>query len=86
MILPVNHVIEHQLLGFHPLNLCNNAMLSFLVRCAVNATPEKMPDAAVQLERFLCSIASNKKERKSVRAVIFEVSNQTYLFESGFPF
>lgn len=43
-----------------------------------------MADAAGELERFVYSIASNKKERKSVRAVIAEVINQTCLFESIF--
>lgn len=66
-------------------NHFNHASI-LLVRCAVNATPQKMSDAAVQLERFVCSIASNKKERKSVRAVIFEVINLTCLFESGFRY
>ncbi|XP_060761903.1 presequence protease, mitochondrial isoform X3 [Neoarius graeffei] len=42
------------------------------MRCAINTTPQKMADAAVELERFVCSISSNKKERKSVRAVIVE--------------
>ncbi|KAK3513785.1 hypothetical protein QTP70_028897 [Hemibagrus guttatus] len=42
------------------------------MRCVVNATPQKMTDAAVELERFACGISSNKKERKSVRAVIVE--------------
>lgn len=69
----------------------NNTIMQFcpsinFVRCAVNATPQKMTDAAVALERFVCSIASNKKERKSVRAVIVEVINQTCLFESMFKF
>lgn len=43
-----------------------------------------MADAAVELERFVCSISSNKKERKSVRAVIVEVIDQTCLFELMF--
>ncbi|XP_053507723.1 presequence protease, mitochondrial isoform X1 [Ictalurus furcatus] len=42
------------------------------MRCAINSTPQKMADAAGELERFVYSIASNKKERKSVRAVIAE--------------
>ncbi|XP_047018440.1 presequence protease, mitochondrial isoform X2 [Ictalurus punctatus] len=42
------------------------------MRCAINSTPQKMADAAGELERFVYSIASNKKGRKSVRAVIAE--------------
>ncbi|XP_036418293.1 presequence protease, mitochondrial [Colossoma macropomum] len=42
------------------------------MRCAVNATPQKMTDAAVEVERFMGSIASLRKERKPVRPVIVE--------------
>lgn len=44
------------------------------MRCAINSTPQKMADAAGELERFVYNIASNKKERKSVRTVIVERS------------
>lgn len=54
------------------------------IRCAINATPQKMTDATVELERFVCRIASNKKEWKAVKAVIVEVINQTCLSESVF--
>lgn len=46
-----------------------------LVRCAVNAMPQKMTDTAVEMERFVCGIASNKKERKTVKAGIVKVIN-----------
>uniref|UniRef100_A0A8B9J988 Pitrilysin metalloproteinase 1 n=1 Tax=Astyanax mexicanus TaxID=7994 RepID=A0A8B9J988_ASTMX len=36
-------------------------------RCAVNATPQKIADAAVEVERFMGNIASHRKERKPVR-------------------
>ncbi|KAK2868569.1 hypothetical protein Q7C36_000440 [Tachysurus vachellii] len=42
------------------------------MRCAVNATPQKMTDAADELERFVGGISSKKKERKSVKAVVVE--------------
>ncbi|KAF5890185.1 presequence protease, mitochondrial, partial [Clarias magur] len=42
------------------------------MRCAVNATPQKMSGAANELEKFVGSIASNRKDRKSLRAVIVE--------------
>ncbi|XP_066511375.1 presequence protease, mitochondrial-like [Hoplias malabaricus] len=42
------------------------------MRCAVNAAPQKMPDAAVELEGFMRNISSHKKERKPVRPVIVE--------------
>uniref|UniRef100_A0A3B1K4R2 Presequence protease, mitochondrial n=1 Tax=Astyanax mexicanus TaxID=7994 RepID=A0A3B1K4R2_ASTMX len=37
------------------------------MRCAVNATPQKIADAAVEVERFMGNIASHRKERKPVR-------------------
>lgn len=42
------------------------------MRCALNATPQKMSDAAGQLDNFICNIAANKKERKIVRPHITE--------------
>ncbi|KAI4888182.1 hypothetical protein NFI96_014761 [Prochilodus magdalenae] len=42
------------------------------MRCAVNATPQKMAGAAVELERFMGNIAPQRKERKPVRPVIVE--------------
>ncbi|KAM4604990.1 presequence protease, mitochondrial-like [Polymixia lowei] len=42
------------------------------MRCAVNATPQKMSDAAGQLEHFMKDIAGNRKERKTVRTSIIE--------------
>ncbi|KAI5624250.1 presequence protease, mitochondrial precursor, partial [Silurus asotus] len=42
------------------------------MRCAINATPEKMTEAEVELEKFVCSVSSNRKERKAVKAVIVE--------------
>ncbi|XP_076838253.1 presequence protease, mitochondrial [Brachyhypopomus gauderio] len=42
------------------------------MRCAVNATPQKMADATVEMERFMDNIASTRKERKPVRPVIVE--------------
>ncbi|XP_066508932.1 presequence protease, mitochondrial-like [Hoplias malabaricus] len=42
------------------------------MRCAVNAAPQKMPDASVELEGFMRNISSHKKERKPVRPVIVE--------------
>uniref|UniRef100_A0A8C1Y1X8 Presequence protease, mitochondrial n=1 Tax=Cyprinus carpio TaxID=7962 RepID=A0A8C1Y1X8_CYPCA len=43
------------------------------MRCAVNATPQKMSDAAGEVERFIANIAANRKERKPVRPTIVEV-------------
>uniref|UniRef100_A0A3Q3WJI8 Pitrilysin metalloproteinase 1 n=1 Tax=Mola mola TaxID=94237 RepID=A0A3Q3WJI8_MOLML len=37
------------------------------MRCAVNATPQKMSDSAAQLESFMKEIAENRKQRKPVR-------------------
>lgn len=37
------------------------------MRCAINATPQKMSDAASQLESFMKDIAGNRKDRKPVR-------------------
>lgn len=45
---------------FNPVNM----------RCAVNATPQKIEGAAVEVERFMGNIASHRKERKPVRPVI----------------
>uniref|UniRef100_A0AAR2LFX7 Pitrilysin metalloproteinase 1 n=1 Tax=Pygocentrus nattereri TaxID=42514 RepID=A0AAR2LFX7_PYGNA len=45
------------------------------MRCAVNATPQKMEDTAVEVERFMGNITSLRKERKPVRPVIVEVMN-----------
>uniref|UniRef100_A0A4W4GLE7 Pitrilysin metalloproteinase 1 n=1 Tax=Electrophorus electricus TaxID=8005 RepID=A0A4W4GLE7_ELEEL len=42
------------------------------MRCSVNATPQKMADVTVELERFMDNIASTRKERKPVRPVIVE--------------
>uniref|UniRef100_A0AAZ3SQZ1 Presequence protease, mitochondrial n=1 Tax=Oncorhynchus tshawytscha TaxID=74940 RepID=A0AAZ3SQZ1_ONCTS len=36
------------------------------MRCAVNSTPQKMSDAAGQLDNFMSNVASNKKDRKPV--------------------
>ncbi|XP_030631404.1 presequence protease, mitochondrial isoform X2 [Chanos chanos] len=44
------------------------------MRCAVNATPQKMTDVAAEMERFMGNIASNRKERKPVRPHIVERS------------
>uniref|UniRef100_A0A672NXD7 Presequence protease, mitochondrial n=1 Tax=Sinocyclocheilus grahami TaxID=75366 RepID=A0A672NXD7_SINGR len=43
------------------------------MRCAVNATPQKMSDAAGEVERFMGNIAANRKERKPVRPTVVEV-------------
>ncbi|XP_062843809.1 presequence protease, mitochondrial [Trichomycterus rosablanca] len=40
------------------------------MRCAVNATPQKMADAAVELERFMGNISATRKNRKSVKVII----------------
>ncbi|XP_034558325.1 presequence protease, mitochondrial [Notolabrus celidotus] len=42
------------------------------MRCAVNATPQKMSDTAAQLESFMKDVAQNRKERKPVRSNIIE--------------
>uniref|UniRef100_A0A672P573 Presequence protease, mitochondrial n=1 Tax=Sinocyclocheilus grahami TaxID=75366 RepID=A0A672P573_SINGR len=42
------------------------------MRCAVNATPQKMSDAAGEVERFMGNIAANRKERKPVRPTVVE--------------
>ncbi|XP_071232100.1 presequence protease, mitochondrial-like [Salvelinus alpinus] len=42
------------------------------MRCAVNSTPQKMSDAAGQLDNFMSNVASNKKDRKPVRSDITE--------------
>uniref|UniRef100_A0A8C7V4E3 Pitrilysin metalloproteinase 1 n=1 Tax=Oncorhynchus mykiss TaxID=8022 RepID=A0A8C7V4E3_ONCMY len=40
------------------------------MRCAVNSTPQKMSDAAGQLDNFMSNVASNKKDRKPVLCLI----------------
>uniref|UniRef100_A0A674BL39 Pitrilysin metalloproteinase 1 n=1 Tax=Salmo trutta TaxID=8032 RepID=A0A674BL39_SALTR len=45
------------------------------MRCAVNATPQKMSDAAGQVDNFMSNVASNKKDRKPVRSDITEEPN-----------
>lgn len=47
--------------------------MSFCFRCAVNAAPEKMSDAAAQLENFLEAVSGNKKQHKTVHSNISEV-------------
>lgn len=42
------------------------------MRCAINATPQKMSDTAAQLESFMKQITGNRKERKPVRVNIVE--------------
>uniref|UniRef100_A0A2I4CMQ5 Presequence protease, mitochondrial n=1 Tax=Austrofundulus limnaeus TaxID=52670 RepID=A0A2I4CMQ5_AUSLI len=42
------------------------------MRCAINATPEKMSESAAQLESFIKDVAENKKERKPVRTNIIK--------------
>ncbi|XP_076602007.1 presequence protease, mitochondrial [Chaetodon auriga] len=42
------------------------------MRCAVNASPQKMADTAAQLDRFMKDVAENRKERKPVRTNIIE--------------
>ncbi|XP_068427664.1 presequence protease, mitochondrial [Clinocottus analis] len=42
------------------------------MRCAVNATPQKMSDASAQLESFMKDVAGNRKTRKPVRSNIIE--------------
>lgn len=45
-------------------------------RCAVNTTPQKMSDAAAQLESFMEEVAENRKQRKPVKRNITEVRYQ----------
>lgn len=40
------------------------------MRCAVNATPQKMSDSAAQLESFMKDVAANRREHKRVRVNI----------------
>ncbi|KAK5860414.1 hypothetical protein PBY51_021893 [Eleginops maclovinus] len=42
------------------------------MRCAINTTPQKMPDSAAQLESFMKDVAENRKTRKPVRTNIIE--------------
>ncbi|XP_070774904.1 presequence protease, mitochondrial [Enoplosus armatus] len=42
------------------------------MRCAINATPQRMSDTAAQLESFMKEVAGNRKERKPVRTNIIE--------------
>ncbi|XP_070830493.1 presequence protease, mitochondrial [Chaetodon trifascialis] len=42
------------------------------MRCAVNASPQKMVDTAAQLDSFMKDVAENRKERKPVRTNIAE--------------
>ncbi|KAL4624653.1 presequence protease, mitochondrial-like isoform X1 [Arapaima gigas] len=42
------------------------------MRCSINATPQMMSRASVDLEKFMNSITTKKKERKSVRPNIIE--------------
>ncbi|XP_033960869.1 presequence protease, mitochondrial [Pseudochaenichthys georgianus] len=42
------------------------------MRCAINTTPQKMSDSAIQLERFLKDVSGNRKTRKPVRSNIIE--------------
>ncbi|TTH23518.1 Presequence protease, mitochondrial [Bagarius yarrelli] len=42
------------------------------MRCAVNATAQKMADTADELETFVSSLSSNRKEWKSVEAAIVQ--------------
>ncbi|KAM6989396.1 presequence protease, mitochondrial [Tautogolabrus adspersus] len=42
------------------------------MRCAINATPQKMSDTAAQVESFMKDVAENRKERKAVRSNIIE--------------
>ncbi|XP_056913748.1 presequence protease, mitochondrial isoform X2 [Takifugu flavidus] len=45
------------------------------MRCAVNATPERMGDAAAQLENFLEAVSKNRKQHKTIRSNINEELN-----------
>uniref|UniRef100_A0A3Q3J0S6 Presequence protease, mitochondrial n=1 Tax=Monopterus albus TaxID=43700 RepID=A0A3Q3J0S6_MONAL len=49
------------------------------MRCAINATPQKLTDTAAQLESFFKEVAENRKERKPVSPNIIEVSFQLEL-------
>ncbi|XP_062284541.1 presequence protease, mitochondrial [Scomber scombrus] len=42
------------------------------MRCAINATPQKMSDSAGQLENFMKEVSGTRKERKPVRSNIIE--------------
>ncbi|XP_041847392.1 presequence protease, mitochondrial [Melanotaenia boesemani] len=42
------------------------------MRCAINATPQKIFDIEVQLENFMKDIAENRKERKSARTNVIQ--------------
>ncbi|MGH0142639.1 UNVERIFIED_CONTAM: hypothetical protein FKN15_064573 [Acipenser sinensis] len=44
------------------------------MRCAVNATPQMMSEASLEVEKLMNLIARKKKERKHVRPNIIEVS------------
>lgn len=53
------------------------------MRCAVNATPQKMSDAANEMERFISNVAGNRKERKPVRPSIVERSLDPQIRSAG---
>uniref|UniRef100_A0A3Q1EMH6 Presequence protease, mitochondrial n=1 Tax=Acanthochromis polyacanthus TaxID=80966 RepID=A0A3Q1EMH6_9TELE len=66
------------------------------MRCAVNATPQKMSDAEAQLESFLKDVAANRKEHKPVSELacfyLFSLQEQHFqpcqmktYFEMPFP-
>uniref|UniRef100_A0A3P9ILL0 Presequence protease, mitochondrial n=1 Tax=Oryzias latipes TaxID=8090 RepID=A0A3P9ILL0_ORYLA len=42
------------------------------MRCAINATPQKMSDSAAQLEVFMKEVSESRKERKAVRSNILK--------------
>ncbi|KAM4551302.1 presequence protease, mitochondrial [Odontesthes bonariensis] len=42
------------------------------MRCAINATPQKISHTAAQLETFMKDVAVNRKERKSIRTNIIQ--------------
>lgn len=42
------------------------------MRCALNATPQKMSDTSAQLENFMRDVSGTRRERKPVRATIIE--------------
>lgn len=44
----------------------------------MNATPQKMSDAAGEVERFIGNIAANRKERKPIRPTIVEVRSHLF--------
>uniref|UniRef100_A0A6Q2ZE56 Presequence protease, mitochondrial n=1 Tax=Esox lucius TaxID=8010 RepID=A0A6Q2ZE56_ESOLU len=50
----------------------------YLDRCAVNTTPQKVADAAGQLDHFISGVASNKKDRRPVRPDIAETSGPAH--------